>query len=147
MFTVMSFLAVPIKSLAVPSLSLRMYQYGYSTVNLIWGIIASEISWLFLHWVRGYLFYCWGWRKGAKPLTLILSSQKKMTSSCTLGLSLNFLSLGIVNISFQSAGTGKYATPTRNLNFHFALLAVSYELYPRWNWRQMDDWTQKYTPL
>ena len=71
--------------------------------------------------------------KGSKPLTLILSSQKKMTSSCALGLSLNLLFLGIVNISFQSVGTGKYATPTRHLNFHFTLLAVSYELYPRWN--------------
>ena len=55
---------------------------------------------------------------------------KKKTSSCALGLSLNLLSLGIVNISFQSVGTGKYATPTRHLNFHFALLAVSYQIYP-----------------
>ena len=39
----------------------------------------------------------------------------------------NFLTVGIVDISFQSAGTAKYATPL-GLNFHFALLAVSYEL-------------------
>jgi len=38
--------------------------------------------------------------------------------------------VGIVDIAFQSAGTGKYATPTRHLNFHFAPLAVSYELFP-----------------
>ena len=43
---------------------------------------------------------------------------------------LNFLSMGIVNTctSFQSIGTGKYATPTRHLNFHFAPLVVSYKL-------------------
>ena len=50
----------------------------------------------------------------------------------------NFLSVGIVNISFQSAGTDKYATPTRHLDFHFAPLAVSYELFPRYNQRQSD---------
>ena len=64
------------------------------------------------------------------PNPLFTKKNKKMTSSCALGLSLNFLSLGIVNISFQSDGTGKYATPTRNLNFPFALLAVSYQIYP-----------------
>ena len=50
----------------------------------------------------------------------------------------NFLSMGIVNISFQSIETGKYAIPTRQLNFHFAPLAVSYELFPLWNQRQLD---------
>ena len=50
----------------------------------------------------------------------------------------NFLSVGIVDISFQSAETGKHATPTRHLNFHFEPLAVSYELFPRWNQRQSD---------
>ena len=34
--------------------------------------------------------------------------------------------MGVVDISFQSAGTGKYATPTMHINFHFAPLAVSY---------------------
>ena len=41
------------------------------------------------------------------------------------------LSMGIVDISFQSAGTGKYDTPTRHLKFHFAPLEVSYELFPQ----------------
>ena len=41
-----------------------------------------------------------------------------------------FLSVGIVNIVFQSAGTGKYATLTGHLNFHFAPLVVSYETFP-----------------
>ena len=45
-------------------------------------------------------------------------------------------SVGIVDISVQSAGIGKYATPTRHLNFQFTLLAVSYELFPWWNQRQ-----------
>ena len=40
----------------------------------------------------------------------------------------NFLSMGIVNISFQSAGTGKYATPTKDLSFPFKPLVVSYKL-------------------
>ena len=44
----------------------------------------------------------------------------------------NFLSVGIPDISFQSAGTGKYATPTRHLNFHFAPLVVSYTLLDNW---------------
>ena len=39
----------------------------------------------------------------------------------------NFLYLGIVDISVQSAGTGKYATPTNHLNFHFKPLAVAYD--------------------
>ena len=51
---------------------------------------------------------------------------------------LNILSVGIVDISLQSAGTGKYATPTMHLNFHFAPLAVSYERFPQWNQRQLD---------
>ena len=38
----------------------------------------------------------------------------------------NFLSVGIVNTTFQSAGTGKYTTPTGHLNFHFAPFVVSY---------------------
>ena len=36
-----------------------------------------------------------------------------------------------VNTAFQSAETGKYATPTGKLNFHFAPLAVSYEIFPQ----------------
>ena len=43
----------------------------------------------------------------------------------------NFLSVGIVDVAFQSAGTGKYATPTGHLKFQFVPLAVSYELFPR----------------
>ena len=38
------------------------------------------------------------------------------------------LSVGIVDVVFQSAGTGKYARPTRHFKFHFILLTVSYEL-------------------
>ena len=56
----------------------------------------------------------------------------------TITLYFNFLSVGIVDSSFQSAETGKYATPTRHLNFRFAPLAVSYELFPWWNQRQLD---------
>ena len=44
---------------------------------------------------------------------------------------LNVLFVGIVDISFQSAGTGKCATPTRYLSIHFEPLAVSYELFPQ----------------
>ena len=40
-------------------------------------------------------------------------------------------SVGIVDIAFQSAGTGKSATPTEHLDIHFAPFAVSYELFPR----------------
>ena len=50
---------------------------------------------------------------------------------CTITLYFNwfnFLSVESVDISFQSTETGKYAIPTRHLNFHFAPLAVSYEL-------------------
>ena len=36
----------------------------------------------------------------------------------------------MVDISFQSTGTGKYAMPTGHLNFNFAPLAVSYKLFP-----------------
>ena len=50
----------------------------------------------------------------------------------------NFLSVGIVDVAFQNAGTGQYATPTRHLKFQFAPLAVSYELFPRWNQRPLD---------
>ena len=50
----------------------------------------------------------------------------------------NFLSVGIVDIAFQSAGTGKSATPTRHLGIHFALFAVSYKLFPWWNQTQLD---------
>ena len=50
----------------------------------------------------------------------------------------NFLSVGIVDVAFQSAGTGKYATPTGHLKFQFVPLAVSYELFPRWNQRPLD---------
>ena len=46
-------------------------------------------------------------------------------------IGLNFLSVGIVDISFQSTGTGKYATPTMHLDFHFGPLAVSYKLFPQ----------------
>ena len=41
----------------------------------------------------------------------------------------NFLSMGIVDTSFQSDGTGKYAMPIRHLSFHFTPLAVSYGLF------------------
>ena len=40
----------------------------------------------------------------------------------------NFLSVGIVDISFQSTGTGKCAKPREHLNFHFKHLVVSYKL-------------------
>ena len=46
--------------------------------------------------------------------------------------------MGIVNTSVQSAGTGKYATAIEHLNFHFAPLAVTDELFPWWNQRQLD---------
>ena len=46
-----------------------------------------------------------------------------------------WLSVGIVDISFQSAGTD---TPTWHLNFHFRPLTVSYEHFPWWNQRQLD---------
>ena len=39
-------------------------------------------------------------------------------STIALYLWPNFLTVGIVDIPFQSAGTGKYATPTGYLNFH-----------------------------
>ena len=42
----------------------------------------------------------------------------------------NFLSVGIVDILLQSAGTGKYATSTRHLKLYFTPLAVSYQLFP-----------------
>ena len=45
---------------------------------------------------------------------------------------LNFLSVGILDMSFQSTGTGKYAKPTRHLNH------VRYEHFPQWNQRQLD---------
>ena len=38
------------------------------------------------------------------------------------------LSVGIVDVVFRSAGTGKYARPTRHFKFHFILLTVSYEI-------------------
>ena len=38
--------------------------------------------------------------------------------------------MGIVDIAFQSAETGKSATPTGHLDLHFAPFAVSYELFP-----------------
>ena len=50
----------------------------------------------------------------------------------------NFLSVGIVDIAFQSAGTGKSATPTGHLDFHLAPFTVSYEFFPRWNQKQFD---------
>ena len=50
----------------------------------------------------------------------------------------NILSVGIVDVAFQSAETGKYATPTRHLKFHFVSLAVSYDLFPLWNQRPLD---------
>ena len=46
--------------------------------------------------------------------------------------------MGIVDIAFQSAGTGKPATPTGHLDIHFAPFAISYELFPRWNQKQLD---------
>ena len=56
----------------------------------------------------------------------------------TITLYFTFLSMGIVDISFQSTGTGKYVTPNRQLNFHFPPLAVSYECFPWWNQRLLD---------
>ena len=54
-------------------------------------------------------------------------------------------------ISFQSAGTGEYVTPTRHLNFHFTHLAVRYELFPRWNSKTIGllllDLTQQFTQV
>ena len=38
----------------------------------------------------------------------------------------NFLSMGIVDISFLSVETGKYATPNGHLNFHFTPLSALY---------------------
>ena len=64
---------------------------------------------------------------------------------------LNFLSVGIVDIFFQSAGTGKCATPTRHLSIHFEPFAVSYELFPRPVKSKtigfLLDRTQQYTPV
>ena len=39
-----------------------------------------------------------------------------------------FLFVEIVDVDFPSTGTGKYATPTGHLKFHFVPLAVSYKL-------------------
>ena len=50
---------------------------------------------------------------------------------------LNFLCMGIVNTSFQSAGTGKYATPNGHLNFHFPPSVVSYKVFSRLNQIQL----------
>ena len=55
----------------------------------------------------------------------------------------NFLSVGVVNVAFQSAGTGKYAMPTRHLKFHFVPSAVSYELFPWWNQSPLDFFSIK----
>ena len=60
----------------------------------------------------------------------------------------NFLSMGIVDISFLSVETGKYATPNGHLNFHFTPLSAlfpsaSYKLFPWWNQRQLDFFTIK----
>ena len=65
----------------------------------------------------------------------------KISRFCTITFYFNWpniLSVGIVDVAFQSAGTGKYATPTRHLKFHFVPLAVSYDLFPRWNQRPLD---------
>ena len=62
----------------------------------------------------------------------------------------DFLFVGIVDISFQSDGTGKYTTPTGHLNFHFEPLAVSYKLFQWWNQQPIEfflDWTQQYTSV
>ena len=50
----------------------------------------------------------------------------------------NFLSMGMVNTTLQSTGTGKYVTTTGHLNFHFPPYMVSYKLLPRWNQRHLD---------
>ena len=94
MFTVRSFQATPINSLAVPSPSLGVYQYNTLDMRTF-----CEQNFM----ITITFYFNW----------------------------LNFLSVGIVDICFQSVGTGKYATPTRHLNFHFAPLAVSYKLFPR----------------
>lgn len=59
---------------------------------------------------------------------------------------LNFLTVGIVYISFQSTRT---ATATRHLNFHLTHLAVSYKLFPRWHQRYwfLLDLTQQCTSV
>ena len=46
--------------------------------------------------------------------------------------------MGIVDISFQRTESGKHATPTGHLNFHFVPLAVSYNLFPRCNQSQLE---------
>ena len=103
MFTVMSFHAIPINSLAVPSPSLREYQYNeldmrnFCKQNCFYTIM---------------FYFIW----------------------------LNLLSVGIVDIFFQSAGTGKYATPSMHLNFHFGPLAVSYELFSQSNQTFKNNW-------
>ena len=52
--------------------------------------------------------------------------------------------MGIVDIAFQSAGTGKSATPTGHLDIHFAPFAVSYELFPQWNQKHLDYFSIEY---
>ena len=45
-------------------------------------------------------------------------------------ISPEFWPMGIVDISFQRAATGKCATPTTYLIRHFDYLAATYELFP-----------------
>ena len=42
----------------------------------------------------------------------------------------NFLSVGIVNISFQCAGTGRYATPTRHFKFPLRTFSGKLQTFP-----------------
>ena len=81
----------------------------FIAINVICNICASEISWLFLH--QDILF----------PLAQLF-----------------IRGVGIVNTTFQSAGTGKYTTFTEHLNFHFAPFTVSYKLFPWWNPKHLD---------
>ena len=52
-----------------------------------------------------------------------------------------------MDISFQSAGTGKYAIPTRHLNFHFAPLVVTFPMVKSKTIGFLLDLTQQYTPV
>ena len=51
---------------------------------------------------------------------------------------LRLAQLFIHGASPYPAGIGKYATATEHLNFHFVPPAVTDELFPWWNQRQLD---------
>ena len=56
----------------------------------------------------------------------------------------------LFNITLQCAGTGKYTTPTRHLNFYFAPLAASHKLFSQVKSKTsgfLHDQTQQYTPV